>query len=193
MPETGMVIGTDFSLEMIKTANNNLLSYPNKRVAFTTMNNFDLKFPNELFDLVLAKHTPTDPKQIYCVLKTGGHLIIEGVDRDDCLELKKVFGRGQSYNEKTPISQIDYHNVIEAGFKDIEFYEITNIEYYHTKEDLLALLYKTPIIDDFNGVEDHEIVIHKIDEQILDQYIETHTCNQGIRLDRKLYGIIAKK
>mgnify|MGYP003467688565 CR=1 FL=1 len=42
-PDVAMIIGTDFSEEMIKTAKENAKKYPNKRVKFTKMNNLEQK------------------------------------------------------------------------------------------------------------------------------------------------------
>lgn len=39
----------------------------------------------------------TDPKQIYKTLKLGGFLIIRGVDKLDCWELKRMFNRGKGF------------------------------------------------------------------------------------------------
>lgn len=41
-----------------------------------------------------------------------GILIIRGVDKLDCWELKKLFKRGQAYNDIKPISLIDYENIL---------------------------------------------------------------------------------
>ena len=67
-------------------------------------------------------------------------------------------------------------------------------EYYKTKEDLLALLLKTPILNDFS--EEHEnnnLIENNIDVQILNQYVENNTTNKGILLRRRYYGIVANK
>ena len=37
----------------------------------------------------------------------------------DCHELKRIFGRGQAYNDTKPISIIDYENILDAKFKDV--------------------------------------------------------------------------
>ena len=53
-PDVGMIIATDFSEEMIKTAKENAKNYPNKRVRFTKMNNLEMNFQKETFDLRLC-------------------------------------------------------------------------------------------------------------------------------------------
>ena len=90
-PEVGMVIATDFSDEMIKTAKENAKRYPEKRVKFTKMNNLEMIFPKETFDLISARHTIINANQIYDCLVPGGTIVIRGVDQKDCWEIKKIF------------------------------------------------------------------------------------------------------
>ena len=63
-----------------------------------------------------------------------------------------------------------------------------------TKDDLIALLLKTPILDDFSEIETKKNK-HKnyIEENKLDEYIKIHTTKKGIQLKRVIYTIIAKK
>ena len=195
-PEVGMLIATDYSEEMLKTANENLRrpENANKRVKFTWMDNLNMTFPNNLFDLVSARHTVIDAKQIYDVLKPGGVLVIEGVDREDCWELKELFGRGQGYTDELAISDIDYRDIVAAGFSQIEKVEIFEDEYYETADDLMALLLKAPILDDFSEINnarfEHRSLIEK---DLFDAYVKQYKTEKGIFLKRKLYGIVAKK
>ena len=188
-PEAKEIIGTDFSNKMIKTANNNLKKSNRTNIKFKQMDNLNITTENNYFDIVVARHTCIDAKQIYNTLKSNGILIIRGVDKLDCWELKKLFKRGQAYNDIKPISLIDYENILEVGFKKVELVPIHVREYYETKEDLLALLLKTPILNEFsNGNEDFDINMN-----LLDKYINLHNTNQGILLIRRYYGITAIK
>lgn len=47
------------------------------------------------------------------------------------------------------MSQFDYENILDSGFKNVVLFPIYNREYYKTKEDLLAILLKNPILNDF--------------------------------------------
>ena len=170
LPDVGMIIGTDFSksmintanknkekypdkrISMINTANKNKEKYPDKRIKFVCMDNLNLNFPNNLFDIICARHTIIDAKQIYNKLSENSMLIAEGVDKYDAWELKELFGRGQAYKDEISISQIDYENIKKAGFNEVEIEEIIQYEYYETEDDLLALLLKTPILDDFSVI-----------------------------------------
>ena len=147
-PNCEEIVGTDYSSEMIKTANQNLLKSRRKNITFRVMDNLKMDTPDKYFDIVTARHTVIEPKQIYKTLKSDGYLIVRGVDKLDCWALKKYFNRGQAYNDDKPISLIDYETIIDAGFKDVELIPLHIIEYYKTKEDLYALLIKTPILDD---------------------------------------------
>ena len=184
-PDCQEILGTDYSKEMIDTANKNLLKSGRKNIKFKVMDNLKMNTPNNYYDLVTARHTPINPKQIYKTLKYGGYLIVRGVDKLDCWNLKMLFGKGQSYNEKKPISLIDYDNIVKAGFKDVELIPIYIIEYYKTKEDLYALLIKTPILNSMND--------EKIDLEKFNNYVKDNTFKKGIKLIRRYYGIVAKK
>ena len=194
-PEVKEILATDFSTEMIKTANKNLKMSGRKNITFRKMDNLNMNTPKEYFDVVVARHTPTDPKQIYETLKPNGYLIVQGVDMFDCHELKRIFGRGQAYNDTKPISIIDYENILDAGFKDVELIPVHEIEYFKDKETLYNFLLKVPILDDFSeeegDVKDYYIQKKKKDK--LDEYIKRNTYPEGIRLQRRLYGIVAKK
>ncbi len=190
-PEVGMLIATDLSNEMIKTAKQNLKKYPNKNIKFLTMDSLKITFPANIFDLISARHTIIDAYQIHRCLREGGTLVIRGVDKNDCLELKKIFGRGQGLNDEIAISDLDYANIKEAGFKNIQKVEIIIDEYYKTKEDLMALLLKTPILEKTHPNNEKEIL--PIEKDLFDEYVEKFSTPRGILLERLYYGIKATK
>ena len=81
-----------------------------------------------------------------------------------------------------------------AGFSKIEIVEVLESEYYETEEDLLALLLKTPILDDFSEEDNSEFMYgEKIEKEIFQEYVNRYKTDKGILLNRKLYGIVAKK
>lgn len=191
MPEAGMIIATDFSSKMIETANKNKENFPNKNIKFVTMDNLNMKFPNNLFDIVTARHTIIDAVQIYDCLSNNGILILEGVDKFDCWELKTLFNRGQAFNDKISICQKDYEDIKNSGFSKVHLEKIIQYEYYKTENDLLALLLKTPILDDFSELDISSK--NQIEKDLFDTYVSTHTTEKGIELKRVLYGIVAQK
>lgn len=195
MPKNvGMIIGTDLSPAMIKIARKNAMKHPDVKAKFTVMDNLKIEFPNDLFDIVVARNTVINAKEIHRILTNCGILIVRGVDKFDCWNLKELFGRGQAYNDKKAISEIDYENIKEAGFRDIKTVAIDVNEYYKTPDDLLKLLLKTPILDDFSE-EDSSGFVHreKVEKKLFDLYVKNNTYEKGILLRRKYYGIVAKK
>ena len=194
-PKANEIVATDLSEEMVKTAKENLIKYgrENENIIFKQMDNLNMDVQDDYFDIVTARHTCIDAKGIYKALKMGGKLILRGVDKLDCWSLKKLFGKGQAYNDVRPISLIDYENILDAGFRHVELVPIHVREYYKTKDDLLALLYKTPILCDFSEEEKNEDLNVSIDMDVLDKYIEMNSFEKGILLIRRYYGIIAEK
>ncbi len=192
-PECAEILGIDFSEEMIKTANENLNKIGRKNIKFRIMNNLKMYTPDNYFDLVTARHTVIDPKQIYKTLKPGGYLIVRGVDKLDCWELKRMFNRGQAFHDINPISLIDYEAVLDAGFRDVELIPLHVIEYYKTKEDLYALLLKVPILDKISEENKNFYERIPIEKNIFEEYVARNTTKQGIKLIRRYYGIIARK
>ena len=65
---------------MIKTANDNLEKSGRKNISFRIMDNLNMTTPDNYFDIVVARHTCIDAKQIYKTLKKDGKLLIRGVD-----------------------------------------------------------------------------------------------------------------
>ncbi len=193
-PEVQEIVATDFSPEMIKTAKQNLLNSNRKNINFRVMNNLKMDVPANYFDIVVARHTCIDANQVYKTLKPNGKLILRGVDKMDCWSLKLLFGKGQGFKDEKPISLIDYENILSAGFRNVELIPIHIREYYKTKDNLLALLYKTPILDNFSEVLEKDFENQgRIDLKLLGKYISENTFEKGILLVRRYYGITAIK
>ena len=194
-PDCAEILGTDLSPSMIETAKKNLKESGKNNIHFKVMDNLKMDVPDDYFDVVVARHTVTDPMQIYKCLKTGGYLLIRGVDKADCLKLKLLFNRGQGLADKEPISIIDYKNVINAGFKDAELVPIHVREYFSSVEKFKDFLKDVPILDDFSEEEltHHKNQFDEHDNELLNQYIKGNTHNGKIQLLRRYYGISAKK
>ena len=108
--------------------------------------------------------------------------------------MKKLFNRGQGFNDSISISQKDYNDIKNAGFSEINMQEIIQYEYYKTENDLLALLFKTPILDDFSELHiSNNIHRDRIEKELFNKYVAKHSTDKGIELKRILYGIVAKK
>lgn len=174
-------IGTDFSQEMIKVANEN---NKNNKIKFFEMNSENIKFPNNFFDIICARHTPFDFKEIFRLLNSNGTFFSEQIDEDDCKSLKELFGRGQGHNAKLKLMDKIKEEAKQNELKNIEFFDIIQQEYYEKEEDLLFLLKNTPIIPNFGD--------EKLDYQKFNEYVEKNKTDKGILLERKLFGIKAK-
>ena len=94
-PDCAEILGTDFSDEMIKSANKNLVRSGRKNISFRVMDNLKMDTPDNYYDIVTARHTIINPVQIYKTLKKDGYLLVRGVDKLDCWALKRMFGRGR--------------------------------------------------------------------------------------------------
>ena len=194
-PDCEEILGTDLSIPMIETAKKNLKESGRKNISFRVMDNLKMDVSDEYYDIVVARNTVTDPKQIYKCLKPGGYLLIRGVDKDDCWSLKMIFGRGQAFNDIKSISLIDYENVLNAGFKDVELIPIHKREYFKNEVLFKEFLKKVPILDDFSEEENEIEHYHykELDENLLSKYIEENTYDGKVRLLRRYYGITARK
>lgn len=193
-PEVAEILATDYSPEMIKTANRNLELSGRKNITFKVMDNLKMDVEKNYYDVIVARNTVTDLKAIYEALKKNGFVLIHGVDKYDCHELKRIFGYGQAFLDKKPISIVDYENALDAGFKDVELVPIHSVEYFKNKELFYKFLKKVPILDDFSEEEsNHNLKKKEIDEKLLDQYVERNTSEKGIRLVRRYYGITGRK
>ena len=171
-------IGTDFSIEMVKSAN----KQNNKNnIRFFEMDSENINFPDEFFDIISARHTPFDVKEVNRVLRKNGYFFSEQIDEDDCLELKKIFGRGQGFNSKTKLIDKIEKELKGVKFEKVEFYDILQQEYYETEEDLLFLLNNTPIIPNFGKERE--------DFSKFNKYVNKYATDRGILLERKLFGI----
>lgn len=171
-------IGTDFSKEMIKHANDN---NKDNKIRFIEMNSEKIDFPKGFFNIITARHTPFNLKEVYRVLKEDGLFFSEQIDEDDCKELKILFGRGQGFNVEHRLIDKIKEEIVNEKFKQIEFYDIIQNEYYKTEEDLLFLLNNTPIIPEFGKIQG--------DYEKFREYVEKNNTEKGVILIRRLFGI----
>lgn len=184
-PDSAEILGTDYSPAMIDTARKNLSESGRKNISFKVMDNLKMDVPDEHFNIVVARHTCTDPVQIFRCLKPGGTLLIRGVDKYDCWSLKLTMGGGQGYEDPVPVSIADYENVLKAGFSEVELVPIHTREYFRDRESFKSFLKIVPILD---GVAIEGGVL---DEEKLDRYISENTVGGRIILYRAYYGISA--
>ena len=181
-PDCEEILGTDFSPAMIATANANLAKSGRQNISFKVMDNLKMDVPDGYYDIVVARHTCTDPEQIFRSLRPGGHLLIRGVDKYDCWSLKMLCGGGQGWNDAVPVSTYDYERVLKAGFSDVELVPIHEREYFEDCGKFKQFLRTVPILD---GVQ--------ATDEVLDRYIEANTVGGRIVLYRRYYGLSSRK
>lgn len=181
------VICSDIEQEMLNKAQENIIAAKKEKIFETMLLNKDKKYPfeKETFDFVISRHCGVNTKEMYRVLKKNGIFVSEDIDKNDCLELKLMFGRGQGFDEVKNVSDDLYEEYQKLKFSEIKYFPIREVEYYETPEDLLYLLENTPIIPNFNK--------DKNDMKIFKEYCQKHTTKLGIRLDRQLYAFILIK
>ncbi len=143
----------------------------------------NLPYPDEFFDLVVSRHCGGDMNEIYRVLKKGGFCILQDISDDDCIELKKLFNRGQNYNKPSICKQL-LNECFDAKFKEINLLRFEELNYLKEVADLKYLLYRTPILDYYDDEKDDET---------LNKYVQEHTTEKGILLIRKLHALELKK
>ncbi|OEH94528.1 class I SAM-dependent methyltransferase [Bacillus solimangrovi] len=180
------LVGIDLSKGMMKTAQANLEKSGVSNVRFYQMSADHLQFPVDFFDVVSCNHSPFSSTEVSKVLKEGGTFLTQQVSEADKLNLKRAFGRGQSFKVVDGTLKARYvQQLSDAGFSNIQTFEYDAVNYYQTPEDIIFLLTHTPIIPNFG--ED------KQDLELLKRFIEQNNTKKGIRTNSKRFMIIAKK
>ncbi|MBB6670474.1 class I SAM-dependent methyltransferase [Cohnella nanjingensis] len=181
-----LLVGIDRSSGMIRTAEANRSRFAAANVRFLRMEAERLDFPERFFDIVSCRHSAFDAVQVAKVLTDEGTFLTQQVGEGDKINLKRAFGRGQSYGVPDGTLMADYvQRLTEAGFAEVSAAEYDTTEYYRSPEDLLFLLKHTPIIPEFGR--------HPRDFEILAEFVAAYGGEQGIRTNAKRFVIRAKK
>lgn len=181
-----LLVGIDQSAAMIKTAIRNADAAGLPNVRFVEMEAERLIFPENFFNVVSCRHSEFDAGEVARVLNNRvGVFFTQQVSEHDKANLKQAFGRGQSFGiEAGTLKQRYLSELSEAGFSDIQSWDIRYTEYYQTAEDLIFLLKHTPIIPGFGRTEE--------DFALLQQYIAGNQTAQGIRTTSERFVIKAR-
>lgn len=180
------VYAIDHSQSMIDTAKKNLHETKLKDVEFKTMDSYKLDFPDNYFDIVTDRHCDFNPSEVFRVLRKGGYFFTQQVSEGDQINIKKAFGRGQSYGIKDGTLKNKYLKELEKlGFSKIEDFDYNSKVIYKTEEDYIFLLRHTPTIPGFGK--------KKGDFEILKKFIEENKTKDGIETNSKRFMIIAVK
>lgn len=177
--------GIDHQKSMITTANRNLAKSKRSNVEFKLADARKLPFPEESFDVVMCRHAPFYSEEVFRVIKPNGVFITQQVGEEDKQNIKEVFGRGQSFGQKTGrFMNVCIQELKNAGFKILRTNTYNATEYYADMADLIFLLRNTPIIPDFDMERD---------ERYLKEVEKKYKTKNGIKTNSFRFLIICKK
>lgn len=146
-------IGIDIEPEMIGLARRN--GKPFKNMDFRVMNAHKLRFPQNVFDVILARHAPINLKEAAKVLKSGGVIITQQVHELDKLNIKRFFRRGQGFGIKAGTLMKRYISEAKNNNLKITKKLVSNQPYYFKDQtELVKYLKRTPTIPDFGSKQD---------------------------------------
>jgi len=184
-PNFKKIVAIDMSKGMLESAKKLQQEKMIINVSFEEQNADKTTYPNGTFDLVYSRRGPTPFAEFYRLLKTGGYFIEINIGEKDCMEIKKIFGRGQNYGEWN-ISKLekDKQKLKDNKFKIIFAQDYFYDEFYASYEDLDLFLQGVPIFEDFDSEKDKEL---------LQKYTNQFQTKKGIQLSRHRVVIVAKK
>lgn len=179
------VIAIDISTGMLNAAKKIQEKSPVTNVSFEKQNAEKTTYSNEMFDIIFSRRGPTPFSEFYRLLKLNGYFAGINIGEKDCVEIKKIFGRGQGYREwNTSRLEKDKRKLKDAGFKVIFAQDYLYNEYYLSYEDLDLFLQGVPIFEDFDS---------KKDRKLLEEYVMKFKTKKGIKFPRHRVVIVAKR
>lgn len=179
------VIGNDTSKLMLKAARKLQKEIGNKNVRFIEASTYDLNYPDNYFDVIYSRRSPTDYPLFHKMLKPGGYVLYIGIGEQDTKELKEIFGRGQNFGKwNTSELQKEKSDLEKAGFKMIYAQDFFYNEYYLSDKDLDIFLQGVPIFEDYDSEKD---------KKSLSEYIAKFKTEKGINLPRHRIVLVAQK
>ena len=177
--------GIDTSRELLNIAESKKKALKTANVTFKLKNAVRTFFPNESFNIIFCRRGPSFYKEYYRLLKKGDYYLEIGIGEKDCVNLKKVFGRGQGYGiwDQSRLEK-DKNEFIQIDFRVIYAESISYNEYYNSIEALDRFLQGVPIFEDFNPDKDRT---H------LETYCKKFKTPKGILLPRQRVVYVIQK
>jgi SAM-dependent methyltransferase len=167
------VVGIDFSERALARSQRNLELRRLRNVEFKLARADNLPFSSATFDLAISRRGPAidtidSAKEVYRVLRKGGHLAVQEIGERDKQNWAEVFGgRGQMHG--VPSASVEFRKRLEAvGFDDIRVDEFEANEFFATIQDVLIRMENSPIVPDFNRERDKHL-LQKIEQQFKTQ------------------------
>ncbi|MBI4018756.1 MAG: class I SAM-dependent methyltransferase [Candidatus Aenigmarchaeota archaeon] len=163
------IVGIDTSTKMIEKARQKLAISGSRNVFLSISDGRELPFADAQFDISISRRGPSTSSMEFLletkrILNRGGIFLEITIGEKDKENIKRIFGRGQNYTAlMAGRSEMLRKKAMlqKAGFVDIEVSEMNSAEFYESVEDIMFLLRNTPIIPDFNRINDMEY-IHKL-------------------------------
>ena len=164
------IIGIDPFKDYIQTAQQQKKEGTIKNVIFRVADGKNLPFEDGYFDIVFSSRGPLSAdidfmRESFRVLKKGGLMIEETIGEKDKLELKKIFGQGQSY----PIQEKKLDSVKkllnQSGMKLIESKYFLFYQVYPSIDSVIEILERAPIIPYFDKIKD-KLYVEKVNNKL---------------------------
>lgn len=177
--------GIDRSKELLSVAESKKKALEVVNVDFNLEDASKTSFPDESFDIIFCRRGPSFYKEYHRLLKKGGYYLEIGIGEKDCVDLKKVFGRGQGYGtwNKSRLNK-DKSEFTQIGFKIIFAKSINYNEYYESIGEMDKFLQGVPIFEDFDSDKDRNY---------LEAYCEKFVTSKGILLPRQRVVYVVQK
>ncbi|MBU2632874.1 class I SAM-dependent methyltransferase [Patescibacteria group bacterium] len=179
------IIAIDLSQGMLEAARKLQQEKRVENVSFEEQNASKTTFTDGTFNLVFSRRGPTPFFEFHRLLKPDGYFVGINIGERDCVEIKKIFGRGQGYEEwNSSRLEKDKQELEKTGFVVVFAQDYFYDEYYASYKDLDVFLQGVPIFEDFDSEKD---------KKFLEEYVAKFKTEKGIRFPRHRVVIVAKK
>ena len=184
-PHFQKIIAIDLSIGMLEAARKFQKEKGVKNVNFGEQDAHHTTYLDSTFDVVYSRRGPSNFREAYRLLKSGGYFIEIDIGEKDCQEIKETFGRGQGFGEwNTSRLKQDRKDLKTSGFEVVFAREYFYSEYYDSYVDLDLFLQGVPIFEDFDSEKD---------KKSLEAYVAKFQTRRGIKFPRHRVVTVAKK
>lgn len=154
-PHFAHITGLDNSQELIEVALRKQKETAVDKVNFIFGDAAKTTFVKEGFDLAFNRRGPSFYQEYYRLLKKGGYYLEIGIGEKDCMQIKKIFGRGQNFggwdNSRLEKDTAEFKNLsLKIVFAKDYFYT----EYYLNEKEMDTFLQGVPLFEDYDSEKD---------------------------------------
>ncbi len=177
--------GVDTSAELLKIAEGKKETLGISNVDFKLEDASKMSDADASFDIAFCRRGPSYYQEYYRLLKAAGYYLEIGIGEQDCVDIKKIFGRGQNYGEwDTSRLEKDKVEFERISFKVIYAKDFIYNEYYSSLEELDEFLQGVPIFEDYDSEQDSDK---------LKEYIQKFSTDKGIQFPRHRVVYVVQK